>query len=180
VFTRPLAPAPPNSLAAPSHAAAADGAGRLLRATPLSSQLDSDSFGATGLPLPADAGAEPLVPGSGSGSSHSQRLSLELNGGVRFGGADGSGLTAAAAASSSSSSSTSAAAAAGAGSGAASSSSSGAGGVFLALGEPLSGRAAYLDLQATTPLDPRVLDAMLPFMVQVSEGVGACGTGAPT
>lgn len=31
-------------------------------------------------------------------------------------------------------------------------------------GTTLAGRALYLDAQATTPLDPRVLDAMLPFM----------------
>jgi hypothetical protein len=29
-----------------------------------------------------------------------------------------------------------------------------------------SGRSVYLDMQATTPTDPRVLDAMLPFMTQ--------------
>ena len=33
-------------------------------------------------------------------------------------------------------------------------------------GEGVSGRPAYLDMQATTPLDPRVLDAMMPFMVE--------------
>jgi len=33
-------------------------------------------------------------------------------------------------------------------------------------GIELKGRPLYLDMQATTPLDPRVLDAMLPFMTE--------------
>jgi cysteine desulfurase len=36
---------------------------------------------------------------------------------------------------------------------------------FSIKGESIEGRAAYLDFQATTPQDPRVLDAMMPFMV---------------
>ena len=34
---------------------------------------------------------------------------------------------------------------------------------FNIIGEALPGRSAFLDLQSTTPVDPRVLDAMLPW-----------------
>ena len=36
---------------------------------------------------------------------------------------------------------------------------------FSIKGEALSGRPMYLDFQATTPMDPRVLDKMVPFML---------------
>jgi len=37
---------------------------------------------------------------------------------------------------------------------------------FSIKGEAQQGRALYLDMQATTPLDPRVLDAMMPHMLE--------------
>src|SRR6056300_504341 len=37
---------------------------------------------------------------------------------------------------------------------------------FEMKGVTLRGRPLYLDMQATTPLDPRVLDAMLPYMTE--------------
>ena len=38
---------------------------------------------------------------------------------------------------------------------------------ITAKGSHIPGRAVYLDFQATTPLDPRVLDAMLPFQTDL-------------
>ena len=38
---------------------------------------------------------------------------------------------------------------------------------ITAKGSHIAGRAVYLDFQATTPLDPRVLDAMLPFQTDL-------------
>lgn len=40
---------------------------------------------------------------------------------------------------------------------------------FSIQGKFREGRAAYLDMSATTPLDPRVLDAMAPYMVSQNE-----------
>ena len=38
-------------------------------------------------------------------------------------------------------------------------------GGFSIRGMAKAGRPAYLDVQATTPMDPRVLDAMMPHMM---------------
>jgi hypothetical protein len=36
----------------------------------------------------------------------------------------------------------------------------------VAMPPGLAGRSVYLDMQATTPIDPRVLDAMMPFLLE--------------
>ena len=41
-------------------------------------------------------------------------------------------------------------------------------GRFSIQGTFREGRASYLDTSATTPLDPRVLDKMMPYMVSVN------------
>ena len=35
------------------------------------------------------------------------------------------------------------------------------------MGEAREGRPSYLDMQATTPVDPRALDAMVPYLTNL-------------
>ena len=43
-------------------------------------------------------------------------------------------------------------------------------GRFSIQGTFREGQASYLDMSATTPLDPRVLDKMMPYMVRIIGG----------
>lgn len=47
-------------------------------------------------------------------------------------------------------------------------------------GITLRGKPLYLDMQATTPLDPRVVDAMLPFFTENVSQAWQLFTAAPT